>query len=89
MFMFIYNLCSSNLEDMNKMSYMSILDMCKDAAYGFSQNGTSINPVSYQNVIDNIKTIINNNNVAEKVRFEKTTFDEDFIKYAHMKSVVK
>jgi len=88
MFLFIHNLCANNLDNINKMSTMSILDMCKDAAYGFSQNGTSLNAMTYQDVVNNVKTIINNNNMAEKARVENLSFDDDFIRYAHMKSSI-
>lgn len=89
MFLAIQNLCHENLGDMHKMGSMFMLDMCKDASYGFTQNGPSIHPMSYGNVIENIKTIINNNNAAEKARIENMKFDEDFIQYAHMKNSIK
>jgi glycosyltransferase involved in cell wall biosynthesis len=85
-FNFIHDLCLNHLQDHNMMSTMMILDMCKNASYGFSQNGTSIVPASYQNIIDNIKTLINNNNTAEQARTNKIVFEDDFIRYAHMKS---
>jgi hypothetical protein len=86
MFLFIHNLCGDNLLDINTMSTMMILDMCKDASYGFSQNGMSINSFSYNNVIQNIQTIVNNNNTAEQVRVGNVKFDDDFIKYADLKA---
>ena len=89
MFVFIHNLCAEHLLDIDMMSTMTILDMCKDAAYGFSQNGMAINNASYNNVIKNIQTIINNNNNAEQARVSNVKFEDDFIQYAHMKNAIK
>lgn len=88
MFFFIHNLCSENLADIGKMSTMMMLDMCKNASYGFTQNGPSINSSNYNDVINTIQTIINNNNNAEYARVNNIKFDDDFIQYAHMKNSV-
>jgi glycosyltransferase involved in cell wall biosynthesis len=81
----IYNMCSNNLKDISKMSTMSILDMCKDATHGFTQNGLNIQNAAYQDVANNISVMVNNHNQAERARTENIKFNEDFIKYAEIK----
>jgi len=89
MFAFIHNLCAENLLDIDTMSTMLLLDMCKNASYGFTQNGPSISAASYNDIVNNIKTIINNNNMAENARAANTKLQDDFIQYAHMKHSIK
>lgn len=84
----IINICSNNLGDINKIGSMMLLDMCKDAGYGFVQNGASFQGFEYKNVIENINTIINNYNQIEYLRSNKIKLDEDFITYARLKDKV-
>jgi len=82
----IINICSNNLGDIHKASSMMILDMCKDAGYGFNQFSTSFNQFNNKDIIDNINAIINNNNQIEYIRSNNVKFDDDFIKYAELKA---
>jgi len=84
-FVTLYNICSNNLKSVDKMSTMFMLDMCKDASYGFSQNAMNIQGFSYKDAINNINVLINNHNQAEKVRSDNIQFPDDFIKYADLK----
>lgn len=77
--------CSNNLKNTKEISTLKILDMCKDAGYGFTQSGTSINPFQHGDLIDNINAMINNHNQLEYVRSNNISFDDDYIKYARLK----
>ena len=79
------NICANNIKNIKEVSTLKILDMCKDAEYGFSQSGTSINGFRYQDLIDSMNAIINNNNQLEYVRANNITFDDDYIRYANLK----
>lgn len=80
------NICSNHFGDINKASSMLILDMCKDAGYGFSQSGTSFNAFYMKEIIENINAMINNTNQIEHIRSNNIRFDDDFIKYAQLKA---
>jgi glycosyltransferase involved in cell wall biosynthesis len=82
-------LCSSFLKDPSQMSSMSFLTMLKEADYGFSLHGTNIQKYPYTNILDYVKTVIDNNNQAEHVRSNKMKFSDDFIEYAHIKEQTK
>ena len=71
------------------MSSMSFLTMLKEADYGFSLHGTNIQKYPYTNILDYVKTVIDNNNQAEHVRSNKMKFSDDFIEYAHIKEQTK
>jgi len=63
------------------------LDLLKNADYGFIQSGpTSMATYDFNNVLDNLNTLINNNNQAHNVKTNNTKIEEDFIAYAHLKS---
>lgn len=80
------NMCSNNLNDINQSCSMMVLDMFKDAGYGFTQSGTAFNNFEYNNIVNNINSIINNANQVEYVRTNNIKFDDDFIKYADLKA---
>jgi hypothetical protein len=44
-------------------------------------------PFDFNNTLDYINTMIDNNNQAENVKNNNVKFDEDFITYAHLKNV--
>jgi glycosyltransferase involved in cell wall biosynthesis len=88
-FNIIHSICANNLNDIEKMSSMMMLDMCKDASYGFHQSGMNINGFSYENVLQNLQALINNHNQIERIRSQKTEIQEDFIQYANIKSLTK
>jgi glycosyltransferase involved in cell wall biosynthesis len=79
------NICVNNIKDIEKISSMMILNMSKDADYGFTQSGTSFQSFTYKDLLNNLSSLVNNNNQAETVRSQGIKFDDDFIKYAHMK----
>lgn len=81
----VSNICINNLQDTGRAGSMFMLNMCRDMVYEFVQNGTSFQPYNKKDGLEVLKAIIRNNNHAEYVRINNTTFDEDFIKYAHMK----
>lgn len=80
------NICSNNLNDINQACSMTILDMLKDSGYGFTQSGASFNPFGYDNMLNNVNSIINNYNQVEYIRTNNIKFDDDFIKYAELKA---
>lgn len=80
------NMCSNNLNDVNQACSMTVLDMFKDAGYGFTQSGTAFNSFGYDNIVNNINSIINNANQVEYIRTNNIKFDDDFIKYADLKA---
>lgn len=84
-FITMYNICSNNLKSLDKMGTMFMLEMCKDASYGFAQNGMNIQSFSYKDAINNMNVLISNHNQAEKARTENIKFPDDFIRYASIK----
>lgn len=82
----IINICSNSLGDIDRATSMFILDMCKDAGYGFTQSGASFNNFNNQELLNNINSIINNTNQIEYIRNNNIQFDDDFIKYAELKA---
>lgn len=78
-------ICNNIFNNHHIMSSMMFLNILKDLDYGFSQSGTNIQPYSLEDMIEMINTIVHNNNVVESARDKNIKFDEDFIKYAHMK----
>lgn len=79
------NICVHNMKDIEKISSMMILNMAKDSDYGFTQSGTSFQSFGYQDLLNNLTALVNNNNQAESVRSQNIKFDDDFIKYANIK----
>lgn len=82
----IHNSCANNLHNIDLMSSMMILDLCKNASDGFQQAGMSINGFGYNNVMDSLKAIATNHNQIEQIRADKTVIQDDFIQYANIKS---
>ena len=79
--------CSNYYGDATKVGTYKMLNLLKEADYGFAQTGpTSIVPFSFRNVEEFFNTYANNNNISEQVRASNKGFDEDFILYAKMKA---
>jgi hypothetical protein len=82
-------LCANNLKDIDFASSMNMLSMLNDSDYGFTQSGPSYNGYDFNHTIENIKKMIDNNNQTEHARTNNMVFDDDFIRYAHMKENLK
>ena len=77
------------LNDGQRAINMNFLGMLQNADYGFMMQGMNIQPASYNNIVDNIKILINNNNQSENIRANNIKFNDDFIQYAHIKNNTK
>lgn len=84
----LINISSNNMQDIGMATSIFNLDMCKDAGYGFIQNGVSFENFTAQDLIKNLNTIINNHNQIEYIRSQDIAFDDDFIKYAKLKASI-
>lgn len=82
-------MCSNNLNNIDFASSMNMLSMLNDSDYGFTQSGPSYNGYDFSNTVDNIKKMIENNNQSEYARISNMVFDDDFIRYAHLKEKLK
>ena len=80
------NICIKNLQNTNMISSMLILDMLKDSDYGFTQSGAHIQNFTYNDMLTNLKTLVNNHNHVEQIRIQNIKFNDDFIQYAHLKA---
>ena len=79
--------CSSYYGDATEIGTYKMLNLLKEADYGFAQSGpTSINQFSFKNIEDFFSTYANNNNISEQVRSTNKSFDDDFILYSKMKA---
>jgi len=82
----IITMCNDTFGDPKELGSHRILELLKNADYGFVQAGpTAMTPFSFNNIYDYMNTVVNNNNQAENVKQKQSIFDEDFIKYAHLK----
>jgi glycosyltransferase involved in cell wall biosynthesis len=80
-------ICNNDLRDPSKIGTYKMLELLKNADYGFSQSGpTSISAFSFDNAYDYIESGVNNNNAAQEAKDRNIEFDEDFINYAHLKN---
>jgi glycosyltransferase involved in cell wall biosynthesis len=80
-------LLNNNIKNPSLIGSQKILELLNYADYGFAQHGpTSIGPYSFNNIVDYLKTVVDNNNQAKQVKDKNTQFDEDFIVYANLKS---
>ena len=82
-------LCHTHLKDHSLASYMGMLSMCRDADYGFSQSGASLQLVGLSEVLRRLQDKILVYNNAHEARMRGITFQEDFITYAHQKENVR
>ena len=63
----------------------NVLDMLKQADYGFTINGMNISGYHTQDIIEYFNTLIDNNNQAEYARINNLKFNDDYIEYANIK----
>lgn len=83
----LLEICNNNFQDTSLIGSYKMLDLLKNSDYGFVQSSaTSMAPFDFNNTIEYINTMVNNNNQAQNVKNNNVQFDEDFIKYAHLKS---
>lgn len=75
--------------DNKKAIDMNYLSLLQNSDYGFIMYGMNIQPSSYSNLLENVKTLVNNHNQAENVRANNIKFNDDFIQYAHIKNKTK
>jgi glycosyltransferase involved in cell wall biosynthesis len=81
-------ICNNNFQETELVGSYRMLELLKNADYGFVQSSAnSMAPFDFNNTIDYINTMIDNNNQAENVKNNNVKFDEDFITYAHLKSI--
>ena len=82
--------CSEYYKDLTKSGSYKMLNIMKDADYGFTQIGTnSFNSASSKNIDDFFKVYADNNNVSEQFILSKQNIEEDFIQYSKMKALSK
>ena len=83
----IMNICQNTLQDENLIGTKRMLDMLKNADYGYVQGSpTQISSFSIQNTYQYFDSIVSNNNQAENIRSENTEIEEDFIVYSKLKN---
>jgi len=63
----------------------NVLEMLKQADYGFTINGMSIAGYNTKDILDYFNALIDNNNQAEYARVNKLKFNDDYIEYANIK----
>lgn len=63
----------------------NVLEMLKQADYGFTINGMSIAEYNTKDILDYFNALIDNNNQAEYARVNKLKFNDDYIEYANIK----
>jgi glycosyltransferase involved in cell wall biosynthesis len=84
----LIGICNNNFQETELIGSYKMLELLKNADYGFVQaSATSMAPFDFNNTLDYINTMIDNNNQAENVKNNNVKFDEDFITYAHLKNV--
>lgn len=82
-------ICSDNLRDSDLSSSMNMLELLKQADYGFAMHGMHIEKQNFNSVIEYSNTLISNWNQSEKARADNIKFDDDFIQYANIKDQTK
>jgi glycosyltransferase involved in cell wall biosynthesis len=83
----IMNICQNTLQDENLIGTKRMLDMLKNADYGYVQGSpTQIAAFNIQNTYQYFDSIVSNNNQAENIRSENTEIEEDFIVYSKLKN---
>lgn len=85
-FMTLVDECKQSLKDVSKIGSYQMLNLLKNADYGFTQlSPTQITAFGYQNIHEFIQTMVNNNNKAEQARLNGFKNNEDFLTYAKLK----
>jgi glycosyltransferase involved in cell wall biosynthesis len=79
-------MCNYNMHDPSLIGSYRLLELLNHADYGFiHQNTTSILPYDFKNIYTYLETIAHNNNSTQEVNQKSIKFDDDFIRYAHLK----
>jgi glycosyltransferase involved in cell wall biosynthesis len=79
-------LCNYNMHDPSLVGSYRLLELLNHADYGFvHQNITSILPYDFKNIYSYLETVAHNNNSTQEIKQKNIQFDDDFIRYAHLK----
>jgi len=79
-------LCNYNMHDPSLIGSYRLLELLNHADYGFvHQNVTSIMPYDFNNIYSYLETVAQNNNSTQDIKQRDIKFDDDFIRYAHLK----
>lgn len=79
--------CTSHYGDATKLGTYKMLNLLKEADYGFSHNGpTSIVPCASKNIEEFFSTYAKNNNITQAFKQQRQIMNEDFLSYAKMKA---
>jgi glycosyltransferase involved in cell wall biosynthesis len=81
----LLGLCQRYLNNLSHIESLQVLNMLNNCDYGFVSAGINLKPYNFQNIVEYIQTYIANNNLAEQVRSQNVSIEEDFIKYAKIK----
>lgn len=72
------------------MTSTMLLNMIRDAVYGFTINGIQTQPYNLEHIINTLNSLIKNHNIAmTALANEERISKEDFISYAEMKENLK
>lgn len=83
----LLNILNNNMKNPSLIGSQKMLELLNCADYGFTQGGpTHFAAFGMNNVMDYIKTFIDNHNQAKQVKDNNTVFTEDFIGYANLKN---
>lgn len=79
-------LCNYSMHDPSLVGSYRLLELLNHADYGFvHQNITSILPYDFNNIYSYLETVAHNNNSTQEIKQKNIQFDDDFIRYAHLK----
>lgn len=83
----LLGILNNNMKNPSLIGSQKMLELLNCADYGFTQGGpTHFAAFGMNNVIDYVKTFIDNHNQAKQVKDNNTIFTEDFIAYANLKN---
>lgn len=86
----ILSLVSRKMNNHQLLSSMLLLNMIKDAVYGFTMNGIQTQGYNTENVLGTVNNLIRNHNLAMSALSNQDKIaKEDFITYASMKENLK
>lgn len=81
---------SAHMPQHQIITSMSLLNMLKDADYGFTINGLQVQPYNLDHIKNTINTMITNHNIAIQANSTpKALLREDYIDYANMKDSIQ
>lgn len=83
----LLGILNNNMKNPSLIGSQKMLELLNCADYGFTQGGPAhFSAFGMNNVIDYVKTFIDNHNQAKQVKDNNTIFTEDFIAYANLKN---